>query len=568
MTVQYTFASQPGPIPLQELDLNFSAVGNFTTTLSGGVQRTIQSKAGDIVSAFDFMSAAQIADVQAGTLSQDVTAALNTALQATLPLGSVVERVVWLPPGKYLISGTLYVRLGCGLLGSGGNTTTLYAGSSFPTSGSNMVLAGWGLISGVPTFDSSNGPSTWVQGIFFTTFGIVAAGCVFTQTAGYRCEGNWFSMQGVGIGAGGSDGYISNNYFDYTGAAFIAMTCNGQRNRIVNNVWDSVGSGTGASTPGIQIGAPDTGQTITEDNVIANNHFFACSGSSIFLQAAAVVGTLMIDGNRISTSIPVGGRYATQSHILTQSGATFNFLSITNNTFNNAKASDIYIGGGASGNTILIKGNTFTNTGVVDGGGSYAITGVSINGSFVNGLKWILRDNDFINVGGPSFFLSGSTNTARISNCHKINCGTGGLSSSANDGDKSHFQIHNGATDVFITDCSTDATNLYVAGTYNTSYFQGRNNYSNRNDYDTQSATAGGTYIGERHNQTNANSYEITGFNLQARQFSGTAAPVSGTYRAGDIVYNTTLANSAGQTVGWLCVVAGSPGTWRTFVTT
>ena len=43
----------------------------------------------------------------------------------------------------------------------------------------------------------------------------------------------------------------------------------------------------------------------------------------------------------------------------------------------------------------------------------------------------------------------------------------------------------------------------------------------------------------------------------------GTAAPVSGTYSAGNIVFNS--APVAGGTVGWVCVTAGTPGTWKTF---
>ena len=41
------------------------------------------------------------------------------------------------------------------------------------------------------------------------------------------------------------------------------------------------------------------------------------------------------------------------------------------------------------------------------------------------------------------------------------------------------------------------------------------------------------------------------------------AAPVAGTYVVGDIVYNT--APTAGGTIGFVCVTAGTPGTWKTF---
>lgn len=43
----------------------------------------------------------------------------------------------------------------------------------------------------------------------------------------------------------------------------------------------------------------------------------------------------------------------------------------------------------------------------------------------------------------------------------------------------------------------------------------------------------------------------------------GTAAPTTGTYTVGDIVYNTAPAPS-GYT-GWICTTAGTPGTWKGF---
>ncbi len=43
----------------------------------------------------------------------------------------------------------------------------------------------------------------------------------------------------------------------------------------------------------------------------------------------------------------------------------------------------------------------------------------------------------------------------------------------------------------------------------------------------------------------------------------GSAAPASGYYKQGDIVFNTGA--SASGKVGWVCVTAGSPGTWKPF---
>jgi parallel beta-helix repeat protein len=45
--------------------------------------------------------------------------------------------------------------------------------------------------------------------------------------------------------------------------------------------------------------------------------------------------------------------------------------------------------------------------------------------------------------------------------------------------------------------------------------------------------------------------------------YKGSAAPTTGTYNVGDIFYNS--APTAGGYIGWVCVTAGTPGTWKTF---
>ena len=45
--------------------------------------------------------------------------------------------------------------------------------------------------------------------------------------------------------------------------------------------------------------------------------------------------------------------------------------------------------------------------------------------------------------------------------------------------------------------------------------------------------------------------------------YFGTAAPTTGTWNTGDIIYNTNPA--AGGYIGWVCVAGGTPGTWKTF---
>lgn len=47
------------------------------------------------------------------------------------------------------------------------------------------------------------------------------------------------------------------------------------------------------------------------------------------------------------------------------------------------------------------------------------------------------------------------------------------------------------------------------------------------------------------------------------REFSASASPTTGTWNRGDITWNN--APTSGGFVGWVCTVAGSPGTWKTF---
>lgn len=46
-------------------------------------------------------------------------------------------------------------------------------------------------------------------------------------------------------------------------------------------------------------------------------------------------------------------------------------------------------------------------------------------------------------------------------------------------------------------------------------------------------------------------------------QFKSGAAPTTGTWSQGDIVWNVTA--TAGGFAGWICTTAGTPGTWKTF---
>ncbi len=138
----------------------------------------------------------------------DSTNAFNDALQATTPFAQVVSQTVYVPPGIYKISNTLYVRAGCTLQGAGGTSSRITGNGATIA---RYIRIGYGLINGVPTSDGS-GLSPTVRDLFLlngTGTGIDCAG-----QAGYRISGCWFSLSGTAINAGGADGIITNCFID------------------------------------------------------------------------------------------------------------------------------------------------------------------------------------------------------------------------------------------------------------------------------------------------------------------------------------------------------------------
>lgn len=78
--------------------------------------------------------------------------------------------------------------------------------------------------------------------------------------------------------------------------------------------------------------------------------------------------------------------------------------------------------------------------------------------------------------------------------------------------------------------------------------------------------TSGSTYTGATIKQK---AYNVKKFGRQTEFASGIPSSTSPldtqTWDVGDIAWNTGITNASGQAVGWVCVVAGTPGTWRAF---
>jgi hypothetical protein len=105
-----------------------SALVGHIASGTGAVARTLQSKALDIVSMFDYFTDAQRADVSAKTKSISVATAMAACLTAVQAAGG---GAVWMPPGGYL-APTISTADGQSyrIIGSGNQNTTIWTNSA------------------------------------------------------------------------------------------------------------------------------------------------------------------------------------------------------------------------------------------------------------------------------------------------------------------------------------------------------------------------------------------------------------------------------------------------------
>jgi len=116
-----------------------SALIGYTNGATGSIPRTVASKLQESVSVFDFLTAAQIADVQSGALTLDLTTEINSAVVAA------AGKQLNFPAGSYLYSGGATLGTGTVISGDGRNTTLIYSAVAAPSSLFNAAGYGSGL---------------------------------------------------------------------------------------------------------------------------------------------------------------------------------------------------------------------------------------------------------------------------------------------------------------------------------------------------------------------------------------------------------------------------------------
>lgn len=338
---------------------------------------------------------------------------------------------------------------------------------------------------------------------------------------------------------------------------------------------------------------------------IVDNYGYNHNGDGILIRGNALHGGL-ISGNTVKNGVNTYG-YSIKGGGITcnlEGGDTtaIKCLSITDNIVSQTS----YGVSLAGGLYFTITGNKILD--LVDGKGIDLVESTTYNPNSVASGRGVISNNVIINVAddeGIRVSLSGtvanlpcviSENYVDINNSIQNSINAQSCTVSGN-------MIKGGLVNLNATDCAVngniffDTSSTVDAGIKlfgNTSFTgnvaKGWNNYIQlRADFEgtvssnvihttsTQNAItilAGAIGTADNNNIDNAGAggritqydgkFSIDEFtSRQLVRQSRTAAPTSGTWQLGDIVWSRTPAPSG--TIGWVCVTAGTPGTWKTF---
>jgi len=224
------------------------------------VSRTVEQKLYEEVTVTDFG-----ADP---TGVMDSTRAFNLATKADMVHHGnsdlSMRRKVVIPPGDYLIAGTVYVRKGQMLIGSGDGVTRITAGLPSNTGRATFKM-GFGIPSNILTEDPGGLPVVVCN--IHTYGGDTTGPVVDMQVSGAQCRDMFITSCGIGVRVGGSDTILSNCIIDQ---GLMGISLSGQNHIISNNLFYSMNYG-------INVG-------ISNDIQINNCHFEYGRYSDIIFQ--------------------------------------------------------------------------------------------------------------------------------------------------------------------------------------------------------------------------------------------------------------------------------------------
>lgn len=380
-----------------------SSLVGFQQSGTGAVATTVQNVLMEVVSAYRFMTAAQISDVEARTRLQDVTAPLQAALNT--------GKLVFCPDGDYLISSALTKTSNFGgLVGNGFNTLIITNSST------------------ADVFTLGDGTNPFI-GALFADFRIWST---VNKTAGSLINGRFLSLctfRNVRAGSQYDQG-ISGSWYPFTG-----YTINGFNNCAI------LGGEIGANTIGISIQGNGTyNSELTLDNQLRILGPSNTTSKGIYIGGSA--------GGVYLRRVDVGrwgyGLYLDMALTSVQNREIFleNHLTIDGN-FNwginiedggaaTLQATGIWLSGnggaGSGGLRVGIQSTVTTSAHIVGG----IIQNSYEDGAQINYGTWLFSGVQFVNnghgavAGGHALWFSGANvATVNVGNCHFISNGNG-----------------------------------------------------------------------------------------------------------------------------------------------
>jgi hypothetical protein len=507
----------------------------------GGVQRSVESKLQDVVSVLDFIPENEHAAIKAGTSTYNAAPAIQAAINAVASTGGTIH----LPAGTYKVSSRINLVSKLGLIGDKGAIIKSTVAADYCLQADNATDI---TIQGLTIEGNDAGYSN----IYFNTCErIYVVNCRLTKAGAhgiYVLNSNFVIVDSC---------ELSENYY------YGVEDKLGTRNKYSNNrcyLNGNTGTATSAGGRGINI-------WMATDCVLIGNSFINNTeyGSRIYSQTGDAINST---GNRI-----IGNFYS-----------------------NNTKADLVLYDetGGQIVDTIIdsciVRRNTNTTLGVIAllSGHKTRVSNciISKEGAFGNDIGYQFTDNaksSLTNcyVANLQYgFTLGSSSNSVVSNFYADGIAICQLGTSTNSTIEGSRFIHGGpgASDICFNAVGVVGPhkfiNNYFDGFYGAIYL---------------SATLGDALLG---NETvNSGLYGIrlnanatvaninagnnkfdSAFVWEAQALSGSktdygrhttyyiTAPTNLTWSVGDICYNS--APAVGQPKGWVCTVAGNPGTW------
>lgn len=555
---------------------------------TGAVTTTVQSKLRQTVSIFDFMTAAQIADVQAGTAAQDVTAAIQAAFDS---IGAVTAGVfqqispkgvtIHFPAGRYLVTSTLYMPSNIRMLGTGMGTQFKFnpsvAGTDFLREKNNNV--------GGSALNRSN------FSMHFENFYVFAA-----QDGGSTTGRNGSPIATINTNTA--------NCFNLTDVAYSSF-----RNVTVTDFWYGTAFNlnldalfayynhmSGCFTRDCQLGVQTTSASHLTDCYFSHGTTFPPASIQPNVQYAVSFDGFRgcaMHGGSIECSCSVA--------LIKNNGAGHTITGVYMESFGSTTAMmDCSSLSNDAGNT-LIGGNSYGYTNHI-----LMEENITRTGSFNNTLGMALSfgDCDELEIEHSSTRQSPSFKEGLPGSAHSPAGGTLTISTDSYVGQTSMALTRGAGTaatqnqmsyNFVIKNSDKVLNNVWLTCLVKAE--GGENNFdirlfdsTNGNAYFVKQITYNngwqlwGTYVKRVDNATitffarqlvgstdpsqilkvtalraYTNGFKPVPAAYQFQEFR-TAAPTTGTWKRGDIVWNSQP--SALGTPGWICTTAGSPGTW------